>query len=244
MTFACPKCGEGVDIRTSDCPCGQALSLRAVLDWYWQKLVGATNMRCPACGSANPISAKACDACNEAITVASAVDLVVTPRKRQLFQWAANATPATKKRVQRMYFLLSLAILWWMLVIVEESFPGSWLSHSAIGAVFLCASGLVAAIVVPKKALEVLIRHASATTKLALVANYVCLMLAVRMFTTTWKERAFSLAGIILATGVAAWFLTSFAWPLKQGVASIFEEEEQSKGFDTSGPQGRKARRE
>lgn len=245
MTFACPSCDGGVDLRTSACPrCGQALSLGAVLGCYWRKLVGAANLRCPGCGRANPLSAKVCPACQKQLTVESAVDLVVTPRKRQLFEWAASATPATKKRVQRMYFLLSLAGLWWMLVIVEERFPGSWLSHSAIGAVFLCASGLVAAIVVPKKALEVLIRHASATTKLALVANYVCLMLAVRMFTTTWKERAFSLAGIILATGVAAWFLTSFAWPLKQGVASIFEEEEGPKGFETTGPQGRKARRE
>ena len=245
MTFACPSCDGGVDLRTSACPrCGQVLSLGAVLRCYGRKLVGAANFKCPECGRATPLSTKVCPACNKPLTVDSAVDLVVTPRKRQVLQWAASATPETRKRVQRMYFLLSLAILWWMLAIVEERFPGSWFSHSAIGAVFLCASGLVAAVLVPKKTLELLIRHLSATTKLALVANYVCLMLAVRMFTTTWKERAFSLAGIILATAVAAWFLTSFAWPLKQGVAAIFEEEEQPKGFDASGPQGRKARRE
>ena len=245
MTFACPNCDRDVDLKTNECPgCGQALSLGGVLRCYGRNLVGAANFRCPGCGHANPLSAKLCSACKEPISVEVAVDLVVTPRKQQMFKWAASATPETKRRVQRMYFLLSLAILWWMLAIVEERFPGSWFSHSAIGAVFLCASGLVAAVVVPKKTLELLIRHLSVTTKLALVANYVCLMLAVRMFTTTWKERAFSLAGIILATGVAAWFLTSFAWPLKQGVASIFEEDEQSKGFDTSGPQGRKARRE
>lgn len=245
MTFACPNCDRDVDLKTNACPgCGQALSLGGVLRCYWRNLVGAANFKCPGCGHANPLSANLCSSCKKPITVERAVDLVVAPRKRQVLQWATSATPETRKRVQRMYFLLSLGVLWWMLAIVEERFPGSWFKHSAIGAVFLCASGLVAALVVPKKTLEFLIRNLSATTKLALVANYLCLMLAVRMFTTTWKERALSLAGIILATGVAAWLLTLFAWPAKQAVASIFEEDEQSRGFDTSGPQGRKARRE
>ncbi len=207
MTFACPNsnCDGDVDLKQNSCPrCGLSLSLGGILRCYWGKLVSATNIKCPGCGEAVPVSSKACPNCKKPITVESAVDLVVTPKKRRLFEWAANATRETRKRVQRMYFFLSLAILWWMLALVEEQFPGDWIKHSAIGAVFLAASGLVASILTPKRMLEVVLKHLSATTKLALVANYVSVMLAVRMFTTTWKERSLSLAGIIIGTWLAA----------------------------------------
>lgn len=247
MKFACPNsnCDGDVDLKQNSCPrCGLSLSLGGILRCYWGKLVSAANVKCPGCGQPVPVSSHACPGCKSPLTVESAVDLVVAPKKRRLFEWAANATPETKKRVQRMYFFLSLAILWWMLALVEEQFPGDWIKHSAIGAIFLAASGLVASILIPKRTLEVVLKHLSATTKLALVANYVSVMLAVRMFTTTWKERSLSLAGIIIGTWLAGYFLTSFAWPMKEGVSSLFEEEEKSKGFDASGPQGRKARME
>lgn len=245
MKFACPQCGGDVDLKQSSCPhCDLTLSLRGIRRWYWGKLVSATNIKCPGCGQPNPVSFKACPSCKTPLTVESAVDMVVTPKKQGLFEWAANATPETRKRVQRLYLLLSFGILWWMLAVVEEQFPGNWAKHSAIGAVFLAASGLVASMITPKRTLEVVLKHLSGTTKLALVANYVSVMLAVRMFTTTWKERSFSLAGIIIGTWVAGYFLTRFALPMKEDVTSMFKEGETSKGFDASGPQGRKARME
>ena len=177
------------------------------------------------------------------MTVDAALDLMVEPRKRRLFAWAANASPETQRRVQRMYLLLSLAVLWGMVLLVEERFPGQWWKHSAIAAIFLSALGLVASLIVPKKTIRAILQGLSATTKLALMANYVCLVLAIRMFTTTWKERAFSLAGIIAATFFGAFFLTEFFWPASERVSELLQgEEEKPTQFKASDPQGRKAR--
>lgn len=146
--------------------------------------------------------------------------------------------------MQRMHFFFSLAVVWWMLFLVEDRFGGAWWKHSAIAAVFLTASGLLAAFIVPKALIKIVVERTSVTTKLALICNYLSIMLAMRMFTTTWKERAFTLAGIILATGVAGWFLTHIAWPVKENVATLFKEEEKPTRVDPAGPQGRKARRQ
>ncbi len=247
MMFACPNCGVGVGLNDRLCSgCRQPLGIGSLLDFYWKRLqkgaLAAAVVRCSKCSAPVPIRDPKCPACRHPMTVSVAVSSVVDPSKRSLFAWAKSATPETKQRVRWMYFLFSLAVLWWTLAVVQERFPGNIVENSALAFVFLTALGLLGAILIPKDVIRIVAKRASRPLKLALVANYLTAMLVMRMLTNTWKEQALTLTGVLITTWGAGFVLTRFVWPIKEDVAELYREPDAKPKFDPSNPQGRKVR--
>ena len=245
--FACPNCGVGVGLNDRLCSgCKQPLGIVSLLDFYWNRLrqgvAAAAVIRCAKCPAAVPIGKSNCPSCGHPLSVGVAVDSVVQPPKRRLFAWAKSATPETKLRVRWMYFLFSLAILWWTLAVVQERFPGNIIENSALAVVFLTGLGLLGAMLIPKNVIKVFAKRASRLLKLALVANYLTAMLVMRILTNTWKEQALTLTGVLVATWIAGYFLTQLAWPMKEEVAALYREPDPEPKFNPSSPQGRKVR--
>lgn len=244
MTFACPKCNRSVKLRSGSCKgCGLGLTLREVIRFYFGQISGKACVVCPKCGGSIHVTEAGCPKCGHSSSLRNAVESIAEPGKARAFDWARGASPETKRWVQRMYFLLSLSLLWWMLAILEDKFPGGWLSNSAIAAVFLTAGGMLGAVIIPKRIVRTVIQKASATTKLALVANYLSAGLALRMFTTTWQERALGLVGVLLATGLAGYLILLFL-PIQEGVTTLLTEEKPTDRINPTAPQGRRARYE
>ena len=247
MTFACPNCGRAVSLRGTQCDgCQQPLGLFALLKFYGanfqKKVQHSATIRCPNCPATIPIKSDRCPQCGHPLTVESAVDSVVEPRKRRLFAWARSASPETKRRVRWMYFLFSLALLWLTMELVEEHFPGNFFVQSALAVVFLSGLGLLSAMLIPKAVIQTVAKRASALVKLALIANYLTAMLVMRMLTTTWQERALTLAGMLITTWIAGFVLVSFVWPAKEAVADLHRDHDTKPAFNASNPQGRKVR--
>ena len=249
MTFACPNCGRAVSLRGTKCDgCQLSLGLVPLLKFYWgrfgKKVQDAAVVRCPNCPATIPIKSDRCPQCGHALTVESAVDSLVAPRKRRLFEWARSASPETKRRVQWMYFLFSLALLWLTMELVEKHFPGNVFLQSALAVVFLSGLGLLSAMLIPKDVIRTVTKRATALVKLALITNYLTAMLVMRMLTTTWQEQALTLAGMLITTWIAGFVLTAFVWPLKEEVAALHRDPSPTPPptFNAANPQGRKAR--
>gem|GEM_PF-6596245 len=127
-------------------------------------------------------------------------------------------------RTQWAYMVFSLSLFWWMLSVVEERFPGNWFGHAAMACVLLTGLGFTFMVVVPRKVVQAMIRQPSWKMKLALMANYLTAILAIRIFTTTWNERAFILIGMFFTTWIAGWLLSRVVWPMKEEFTEFYRD--------------------
>ena len=249
MKIACPRCAHVVGLNSRACSrCGLAMSLGSVVKYYWKRLwkgvQAAAVVRCGRCSSPVPLRSAWCPVCLSPVTLRSAIDSVVQPSKRN-WRWflaAANASPEAKRRIQWMYLLFSLSLLWWTLALVEERFAGGLVGHAALATVFLTGLGLLTLLLVPRKLVQTIIRRASALVKLALIANFLTAILTIRMFTTTWKERALILAGLMITAWFAAFLLSRIVWPMKEEFEEFYADKDDQRRFDPTDPQGRSGR--
>lgn len=242
MKFACPKCPHEIDLRDGACPkCGFTLTLGAVAGHYWDRLWSRAKqeavIQCPGCGQPVPLTATVCPnpTCGTAITVGSTVDAVMEPTRRRWRGFLDNATPATRRWVQLAYLFVSAAILWWLLAYVEKHHSENWIWHALLSVLYLTVFGIVTALVAPRRVFEAISSHASWTVKLALVFNYLTLLLLLQIMISTWWARAVMLAGFFGATYVAVWLLRKLLLPM-------FSGEAEDSSFDPSAPQGRRGR--
>ena len=242
VKFACPRCSHEVGLRDRACPkCKLALTLGGVVGYYWGLLCSGVKkeavIQCPGCHRPVPLATTVCPHpnCGAPITVGATVDAVMAPTRRRWRGFLDHATPTTRRWVQLAYLILSATILWWLLAYVEKHHSGNWIWHALLSVLYLTVFGIVAALVAPRRVFEAIASHASWSVKLALVFNYLTLLLLLQVMISTWWARAVMLAGFFGATYLAVWLLRKLLLPM-------FSGEAEDRTFDPSAAQGRRGR--
>lgn len=251
MNIVCPKCTRIFRLSDRKCRCGLELTLRSVIRFYWNRLFekakDAAVVQCGNCPAAVPLGSAWCPACQRPVNVRSAFDSVVNPPRRRWSRFFASMAPMERlrweARTQWAYMLFSLSVFWWMLSVVEERFPGNWFGHAAMACVLLTGLGFTFMVVVPRRVVQAMIRQPSWKMKLALMANYLTAILAIRIFTTTWNERAFILIGMFFTTWIAGWLLSRVVWPMKEEFTEFYRDTPDDR-HDPTARQGRTGRRD
>jgi hypothetical protein len=191
------------------CPgCGQALTVGAVLALYGRRLrTGlreATAVRCPVCREPNPISAKTCGHCHEAITFGRVLEPVRAPA-RTFF----SRPPRTARwTVQLLVLALSAGGLLWA---ADQTRRFGWQTlaiGSGLAVFFLAAALFLAPWLWPRSEVRALARQASGATRLALLLNGLTLLLlvtpALGVYWTLAVVPAAALFGVYLAGSLMA----------------------------------------
>ena len=253
MNIVCPNCSRVCRLNDQTCSrCSLPLNFGSVIRFYWNRLwrtaKAAAVVRCGHCSAAVPMQSAWCPACHGQVNVRSAIDAVVEPPKRKWRQLFASMAPLERlrweSRTQWMYMLFSLSLLWWVLAIVDERFPGDWIGQAAMACVLLTGLGFAFLVAVPRRIVQAMIQRSSGRMKLALMANYLTAILALRIFTTTWNERALILIGMFISTWIAAWLLSRLVWPMKEEFTEFYRDKPVDKKHDATAPQGRTGRRD
>lgn len=242
MKFACPRCPDEIDLRVGACPsCGFSLTVGEVLLHYWGCLRGRVQreavIQCPTCGEPIPLTANACPnpKCGTPLTVGSTVDAVLEPPRRQWRGFLANATPATARRVQWIYLVLSAAILSCLLAYVVDRNSEGWGGHVMLSILYLGVFSILVLVLVPRQFLHTLATRASWQVKLALACNSLTFLLLCQIIIGGWWARVLTLAGLFAATYLAIWVLPAVFFSAKS-------EDQKNRWFDPSAPQGRRGR--
>lgn len=242
MLFDCPQCAQAVDLRGKICPaCGLPLTLGALVAFYWRRLRGgirqSTSVRCPSCGKPVPIAEKNClnPDCRAPITVGGALDATLAAPRRRWLSFLENLTPGMVRCFQWGYVLTSLFVLWQVLTFTEKHYSDKWVLHAGLSTVFLAVIVFLTWVIAPAGVLRVVSQRASWRIKIALVSNYLTLLLVLQMAISKWWTRALLLAGMFAVTWLAAWGLRSLLVPM------VDQPPGQSQ-FDPSADQGRRGR--
>lgn len=243
MKWACPKCGHACRWLAGACPeCGFPLTVGAAARHYWHQfqswLPRVTAVECPQCHQATPLTSKTCVACGAPITVQAAIDETLTPPKRRWARFKRESSPQTWRRLRRCHFLLSAALLWWLLGYVEQHDPGTWVRHAALSVVYLAVLAFLAAWLAPRHIFFAFSR-ASRLLKLSLVLNYLSALVLLQLFIGVWWVRALVLAGLFAVTWLGAVLLCRWIMPVAAETAQVFLGADPR--FDASAPQGRAA---
>jgi hypothetical protein len=247
MTFACPKCGDDVRLSQAACNrCGFQLTVGAVVAFYWQGLRrGAQERaawRCAACGQPAPINAAACPHCKTPITVDSTVHAVLDPPRQRWRNFLTQATPETRRRFQWAYLLASGLVLWWMLADLEKKQTGELFRDALLSVVYCAAVAFIVLLLVPRWIFQLVAQGTTAIVKLALILNYLTLVLVLQSWISAWWARASILAGVFAVSWLAVWLIATFLWPMKNELHSLGAPPNPRRNFNPSAPQGRVGR--
>lgn len=142
---------------------------------------------------------------------------------------------------QRGYFLVSLAVFFGMLLIMEDLQAGKWLLSSVLNVIFLTFLLLLFFWLIPRPLLVAAARCTSALVKLSLVLNYLTVLLLLQLAVSTWLWKAVILASQLVISVVAFHLLLAYVWPVWNAMAQSFREAAEAYEFDPSNPQGRRA---
>ena len=247
MTFACPKCGDNVRLSQAACDhCGFQLTVGAAVAFYWQRLRrGAQEraaFRCAACGQPAPINATACPHCKTAITVDSTMHAVLDPPRQRWRNFLIQATPETRRRIQWAYLLASGLVLWWMLADLEKKETGELLRDAMLSVVYCAVVTFIALLLVPRRIFHLVAQLTTAKIKLALILNYLTLVLVLQTWISAWWARASILAGVFGVSWLAVWLISTFLWPMNEDLRSLGAPPAPDRTFNPAAPQGRTGR--
>ena len=174
------------------------------------------------------------------MTVAAAAEFTLTPLRKRWGKWVQRAGPKTMRRLQWGYLLLSLGLLWGLLGYTETHRGGQWISQVVLSVLYLAVLLLLAALLMPREVWLRLAHGFSRITKLAVVVNYLTMLLLLQNLIGAWMARASILAGLFVVSWVGAWLLCCCLWPMYITTANILLGG--VGGFDASDPQGRTVR--
>ena len=175
------------------------------------------------------------------MTVGAAVEVSLTPLRRRWQGFLRRAKPKTRRRIQWGYLGLSLALLWWLVGYTEGQLGKGLVGQAILSIVYLATFGLLAAVLVPKYVWTSFARRTSPLIKLAVVVNYLTLLLLVQNLIGAWWVRANILAGLFVVSWIGAWVLCHLFWPTCLRTANILLGDA-PRDFDPSDPQGRTVR--
>jgi hypothetical protein len=238
MKIACPKCCDSV-IRDGVCPrCGFTLTVGGVWRFYRDRLARLFRrtavIPCPHCGGEVRITASLCPHCNEAVTASAVVDTVTAPSRRLWRAFVNNPTPGAMRRFQWAYLLASGLVLWGLLTYIQEHAGEHWLRESALSVLYLAILGFIVVLVVPSSVFEAVAERAAWRVKLAMIANYLTLLILLQLAVGAWWAKALTLAGLFVAAYVGVLIMLALRGPPP--------DEDQQNRFDPSRPQGRRGR--
>jgi len=195
-------------------------------------------IQCPKCEHPVPKEYADCPRCKKILDLESASDAATKSLTWHFQEFINNATPRQLRRFQRVFLLISLAIMWSITGYVA-SHEESWGDFILMSAVYLIALGLLAKWLVPRRLWVAVASKTSRIVKLALVVNYLSALLLIQVFIGTWQKQALILGGLFGASFLAAYLLCVIAWPLSMNLYHIFFETE-SNEVDPTRPQGRR----
>ena len=239
MKIACPKCSES-DIRNGECPkCHFTLTIADILRLYRDNVVGFVRRKavisCPHCGNIVKITASLCPSCKNMVTATAVKDTVTAPTRKWWNDFLNRATPTTMRSVQWVYLLASGVVLWCLLAYTEEHNQEHWVRNTALSVLYLTVMGFIAVLIIPPSVRLAITKRAAWRVKLAMIANYLTLMLILQMSIGAWWARALMMAGLFVATFLAIILFNAFFSPMLPG-------KNQPNTFDPSQPQGRRGR--
>lgn len=244
MKFGCPKpgCSGLVSFGDRECPnCGQTFGPFTLIRLGWRRfalwLTRITALQCPVCHRPSPLRAAACRYCGQPMTIAVAAEVALTPLRARYQEVVDRLGPRGMRRLQWGYFLLSLALLWWLLGYTETHHAKDWVGNALLSVLYLAVFGLLAAVLTSRPDWVSFVRRTSRLTKLAVVVNSLTVLLLVQNLIGVWKQRAQILAGLFVVFYLAAWALCRLLWPQYLRAASIIVGA--SPPFNATDPQGR-----
>lgn len=176
------------------------------------------------------------------MTVAAAVEVTFNPLRQRLHRWLDRVGPRTIRRFQWGYFLVSLAVLWWLLGFSEHHL-GSLALAVVISAVYVAVALFLMAWLMPRDMWFAFGRRTSRLIKLAVVVNYLTALLLLQNLILTWRARAIILTMLFFTTWLGAWMLCRFLWPIHVQTVSILLSGG-PQPFDIGDRQGRNIRSE
>lgn len=238
MKFSCPNCSEEISLSDTQCACGFSLTLGSLVKFYFKRLGEGVRQRaffqCPTCRKPALLTATTCPHCHSPITVKGAVDVVAAPVRRRWYSFLSNATPATAQCIQWGYLLASGACLWWLLSYSEAHAPEHWFGQVVLSVVYLAVISLLVRMITPRPMVHAISQRASWRTKLALVSNYLTLLLLLQILIGVWWGRALTVVGLFAVTCLGLW--------LFRLLSAMLNGDEGRRVFDPSEPQGRSGR--
>lgn len=237
-----------MDLSDGKCPgCGLELTLGSVLGFYWAEAkvklgIGDKGMeiRCP-CGRVVPFKTAKC-ACGRELTVEATVERSVDSVRARVQKRISTLTDGAIRRFQWGYLLLSCATTWWMMGYVEKRIGDEWAKSAALSVVYLVGSGLVFSVLVPRWVIQGVWRHATWLIKLSVLANYLALLLLFQVLSDVWWMRATNMAGLLVATFLAACGYYWMVVPIKNSIEAGFTDPPKVQYLDPRGDQGRTGR--
>lgn len=246
MILTCPNCGNKVRLTDRSCPaCGSAFGPLRLSRLFGQSIARwstrVTALRCPSCQRTSPLRAKICGHCGQSMTVQAAVEAALLPLHHRWQAFLQHASPKTMKRIQWGYLGLSLALLWGLLGYAETQSDGRWIGSALLSVLYLTTFLLLAALLVPKYVWATFALRTSRLVKLAVVVNYLTVLLLLQQFIGAWPMRATILAALFVVSWAGAWLLCHFFWPAYVQTANILLGGG-NRDFDASDPQGRTVR--
>ena len=238
MKIACPKCPESV-IRDGVCPtCGFTLTVGGIWRFYLGRLADFFRRRavipCPHCGGEVPITTSLCPHCNETVTANAVVDTVTAPPRLIWQDFVKHPTPGAMRRFQWAYLLASGLALWGLLAYAEGHNGEHWVRDTALSVAYLAILGFIAVLVVPPSVFEAVAKRAGWRVKLAMMANYLSLLILLQLAVGAWWARALTLSGLFLAAYLGMMIFHALRGPQPDA--------NQQRPFDPSRPQGRRGR--
>jgi len=176
----------------------------------------------PACGQPYPLRYPACPNCRAQLTGTAGMEMIVAPVRKRLPSTNLGAKVPDKRVGQELYLvfsLISLAIALWL---VKDIDTITWLKHAGISLVLVAMVGMVIRFSIPRHVLVILVRHTTWVVKLALVSNYVVVMILVSAFIEDWWSKAVALATVVAVTWGGAWIICYVFYPTSLRMGEIF----------------------
>ena len=248
MEFRCPGCDQApVTLSDRECPrCHQSLSVGSVWRLYWkrtrERLREVTAMQCPACRQPNPISARTCAGCGEAITARRVLDTTLQPVRRPVRSFFLNPPWSVRWLVQLAYLGFSGWALYRMVLRIATMPLGVMVAGALYSIVFVPVLLFLAPHVLPHTMLSAIARRASGATRLGLALNGLTLVLySMEKLGILWTVPLVP-AVALLVIYQATKTLNRVIWPEFIKVREIFQDPGGSH-VDPTKPQGRKAHR-
>lgn len=227
MVFTCPKCGQDValgDARCKNPECGLGLSLGSLTRYYaglfWQGLTKGLSPICPNCKTENPLRTAQCQRCGFELSVTNTFGFYLRPLRERYERLRPN-DPATRRNMQLLYLLGSLALLAIAVLVVDHKVGNdwrNWLTPLLISLAYCAFCTLFFLVVVPRHVLFVIRTRAAPMTKLSLLANLFTAVLFLQVIVGTWQKRALVLLtsfGVFLA---ALFLFQLIIYPIWRGM--------------------------
>jgi hypothetical protein len=220
MRYTCPRCGhEELKLTDKTCPnCKLVLSIRPLLKFYWhqwkKRLKRAAVTRCPHCNENVPLNAAAC-VCGESLKVGDAVAAALDPSRKKLEHFVNTAGTGTQRLIQWLYLAVSLTAGCWLLNYVHAQYSKQWIGYAALSTVYLGVLVVLANWLVPQQVFKA-VKCRGAPVKLALLANFLSLLLLLQLVIKAWWAQALALAALI-GVAVLGLLLSNFITSIQAG---------------------------